>query len=100
MVDSGQDALACLTQHGPQAFDVVLMDIQMPGMDGYETTRRIKAMAPDLPVIGQTAHAMAEERSKCLAAGMVDLVVKPINLEDLVQTVGRHARVSRMVDVG
>ncbi|CAH0351448.1 PAS domain S-box protein [Aquabacterium sp. CECT 9606] len=92
MVDSGQDALACLAKNGEQAFDVVLMDIQMPGMDGYETTRRIKAMAPDLPVIGQTAHAMAEERGKCMAAGMADLVVKPINLEDLVKTVGRHAR--------
>ncbi len=101
MVDGGQDALACLAQNGAQAFDVVLMDIQMPGMDGYETTRRIKAMAPDLPVIGQTAHAMAEERIKCLAVGMVDLVVKPINLEDLVKTVGRHARVNRLAtDVG
>ncbi len=91
MVDSGQGALDCLMQNGPQAFDLVLMDIQMPGMDGYETTRRIKAMAPHLPVIGQTAHAMAEERIKCLNAGMVDLVVKPINLEVLVQTVRRHA---------
>ncbi|MBC7701979.1 PAS domain S-box protein [Aquabacterium sp.] len=100
MVDSGQDALACLTLNGPQAFDVVLMDIQMPGMDGHETTRRIKAMAPGLPVIGQTAHAMAEERSKCLAAGMVDLVVKPINLDELVQTVSRHARAKRTADVG
>jgi CheY-like chemotaxis protein len=59
-------------------------------MDGYEATRQIKAMAPDLPVIGQTAHAMAEEHAKCHEAGMVDLVIKPIELEALVQTIRRH----------
>jgi PAS domain S-box-containing protein len=91
MVDSGAEALAQLEAGGAANFDLVMMDIQMPTMDGYEATRRIKAIAPDLPVIGQTAHAMAEERSKCLAAGMVDLVVKPINLEDLVSTLRRHA---------
>ncbi|RZK99648.1 MAG: PAS domain S-box protein [Rubrivivax sp.] len=91
MVDSGAQALARLEDGGASNFDLVLMDIQMPSMDGYEATRRIKLTAPALPVIGQTAHAMAEERSKCLAAGMVDLVVKPINLEDLVSTLRRHA---------
>ncbi|MGH6645678.1 PAS domain S-box protein [Aquabacterium sp.] len=91
MVDGGAEALAQLASGGASNFDLVLMDIQMPAMDGYEATRRIQAIAPQLPVIGQTAHAMAEERSKCLAAGMVDLVVKPINLEDLVSTLRRHA---------
>ncbi len=91
MSDSGSAAIAQLTQDGTQAYDIVLMDIQMPGMDGYEATRRIKAMAPHLPVIGQTAHAMAEEHAKCREAGMVDLVVKPIELEMLVQTIRRHS---------
>ena len=91
MCDSGADALVRLQTQGRGAFDVVLMDIQMPGMDGYEATRQIRAFAPDLPVIGQTAHAMAEEHHKCRDAGMVDLVVKPIELEALVATVKRHA---------
>ena len=91
MCDSGADALVRLQTEGRGAFDVVLMDIQMPGMDGYEATRQMLAFAPDLPVIGQTAHAMAEEHHKCRAAGMVDLVVKPIELEALVATVLRHA---------
>ena len=61
-------------------------------MDGYEATRQMRAFAPELPVIGQTAHAMAEEHNKCRDAGMVDLVVKPIELESLVATVLRHTR--------
>ncbi len=92
MTDSGPALLACVAEQGAQAHDVVLMDIQMPLMDGHEATRQLHALAPDLPVIGQTAHAMAEEHAKCLAAGMVGLVVKPINLDDLVRTVLRHAR--------
>jgi len=91
MCDSGADALVRLQTQGRGAFDVVLMDIQMPGMDGYEATRQMLAFAPDLPVIGQTAHAMAEEHHKCRDAGMVDLVVKPIELEALVAAVRRHA---------
>ncbi|MBI5924281.1 MAG: PAS domain S-box protein [Aquabacterium sp.] len=90
MGDSGLAVMNHLTQSGPQAFDVVLMDIQMPQMDGYEATRQIRQIAPNLPVIGQTAHAMSEEHAKCLEAGMVDLVVKPIDLEALVQTILRH----------
>ena len=90
MSDNGVSAMAKLAQHGAEAFDLVLMDIQMPVMDGYEATRRIQALAPSLPVIGQTAHAMSEEHAKCRAAGMVDLVVKPIELEALVSTIRRH----------
>ncbi|HEX5356329.1 MAG TPA: PAS domain S-box protein [Aquabacterium sp.] len=90
MGDSGLAVMNHLTQSGADAFDVVLMDIQMPQMDGYEATRQIKQIAPNLPVIGQTAHAMSEEHAKCLEAGMVDLVVKPIDLEALVGTILRH----------
>jgi CheY-like chemotaxis protein len=68
------------------------MDIQMPGMSGYEATRELHKLAPGLPVVGQTAHAMVEERIKCQEAGMVDLVVKPIDLNVLVQTIQRRAR--------
>ena len=90
MCSGGTEAIARLNADGRAAFDVVLMDIQMPDMDGYEATRQILALAPDLPVIGQTAHAMSEEHAKCRAAGMVDLVVKPIELSALVATVRRY----------
>ncbi|MBM4200746.1 MAG: response regulator, partial [Gammaproteobacteria bacterium] len=74
----------------PDAFDLVLMDVQMPEMDGYEATRRIRALAPDLPVVGQTAHVCDEERTKCLSAGMVAHIAKPIDPRQLVSVIRQH----------
>jgi PAS domain S-box-containing protein len=93
--ENGEAVVAQLAGSGAEAFDVVLMDIQMPAMDGYEATRHLKGIAPGLPVIGQTAHALVEEHAKCREAGMVDLVTKPIELEALVQTIRRHVPVVR-----
>jgi CheY-like chemotaxis protein len=70
----------------------VLTDIQMPVMDGYETTQGVHELAPTLPVIGITAHAMAEEKARCHAAGMVEHLAKPIDLEELVAAILRHVR--------
>jgi len=67
-----------------------LMDVQMPEMDGYEATREIHRMAPSLPIIGQTAHALAEEREKCLAAGMIACVAKPLDLGALVDLITQY----------
>jgi len=92
MADGGAEAIECVMQQGEDRFDIVLMDIQMPGMSGYEATRELHKLAPGLPVVGQTAHAMMEDRIKCQEAGMVDLVVKPIDLNVLVQTIQRRAR--------
>ncbi|MEI8265923.1 MAG: ATP-binding protein [Betaproteobacteria bacterium] len=70
-------------------FDVVLMDLQMPVMDGFEATRHIRAIRPDLPVIGLTAHALPEERARCLDAGMAGHVPKPVDVEELVAAIQR-----------
>ena len=78
---------------GSDAYGVVLMDLQMPEMDGYEATREIQAIAPDLPIIGQTAHAFAEDQRRCFDAGMVDHVAKPIDPDELILKVRRHAAV-------
>jgi HPt (histidine-containing phosphotransfer) domain-containing protein len=67
------------------------MDVQMPVMDGYQATQRIRQIAPALPVIGLTAHALGEERDRCLAAGMVEHVTKPIDADVLVAAIRRHA---------
>ncbi|MDH5356853.1 MAG: ATP-binding protein, partial [Gammaproteobacteria bacterium] len=88
--EDGQQAIDHLQQIGVGNIDVVLMDIQMPVMDGYEATRRIVEMAPGLPVIGITAHALVEERDKCFAAGMVDIVTKPFEIEDLITSLKQH----------
>ena len=90
IVADGRQAVNRVLADGREAFDVVLMDIQMPEMDGYEATRRILEVAPDLPVIGQTAHAMLDERRECLAAGMVDHIAKPIDFRLLVDMIVQH----------
>ena len=90
IVGDGRQAVNRVLADGRSAYDVVLMDIQMPEMDGYEATRRILELAPDLPVIGQTAHAMLDERRECLAAGMVDHIAKPIDFRRLVDMIMRH----------
>ena len=90
IVGDGRQAVNRVLADGRDSYDVVLMDIQMPEMDGYEATRRILELAPDLPVIGQTAHAMLDERRECLAAGMVDHIAKPIDFRQLVDTIVRH----------
>ena len=84
LAENGLQALDRLEKADSVPFDIVIMDVQMPKMDGYEATRRILSIAPDLPVVGLTAHAMEEERERCLAAGMVAHVTKPIDVDDLV----------------
>jgi signal transduction histidine kinase/DNA-binding response OmpR family regulator len=69
---------------GTQDFDVFVTDIQMPGINGYEAARRALALRPGLPVIGLTAYAMQEERQRCLDAGMLAHVTKPVDVDKLV----------------
>ncbi|MEB3335901.1 MAG: response regulator, partial [Leptolyngbyaceae bacterium] len=87
-VDSGEAALETLQE---QMFDIVLMDIQMPGIDGLETTRRILTLYQDCPpiVIGLTADVSPETREQCLAIGMNDFLYKPVKLEVLHQALQR-----------
>jgi len=77
---NGQEAVHMVTDQG-KTYDVVLMDMQMPEMDGLEATRQIRANArwSALPIIAMTAHALDEERQRCLAAGMNDFITKPID---------------------
>ena len=92
-VGDGQSAVDAVRREGPDAFNIVLMDIQMPGMDGCEATRLIHEFAPDLPVVGQTAHVLQEAIEQCRAAGMVAHLPKPIDRHELIATILRHARV-------
>lgn len=82
-VENGLEVLEILDR---ERFDLVLMDCQMPEMDGYEATRRIRRQETDgthLPIIAITAHAMKGDRDKCLAAGMVDYIAKPFRADEI-----------------
>jgi signal transduction histidine kinase/ActR/RegA family two-component response regulator len=88
VADNGKEALACLEQ---SSFDLVLMDVQMPEMDGYRATLAIRRQEQNtlrhIPVIAMTAHAMKGDRERCLEAGMDGYVAKPINSAVLFQTI-------------
>ncbi len=70
--------------------DLVLMDLQLPVMDGYTATREIKKINPDVPIIAQTAHVMSGEREKCMEAGCNDYLAKPIRLQILIDTLSKY----------
>jgi len=90
VANNGREALAALDS---ESFDVVLMDIQMPTMDGFEATAIIrekeKASGEHIPIIAMTAHAMKGDRERCLQAGMDGYIAKPIRAKDLYETIDK-----------
>ncbi|MDN3550678.1 hybrid sensor histidine kinase/response regulator [Mucilaginibacter aquaedulcis] len=84
---NGNDAIAKLKT---KQYDLVLMDIQMPGMDGYTATNYIRTtLKSNIPIIAMTAHAMAGEREKCMSHGMNEYISKPINEHDLLKLINK-----------
>jgi len=94
VANNGREAFETVSKSAEGAFHVVLMDLQMPEMDGYQATTTIRADSrfANLPIVAMTAHATIEERQRCLAAGMNDHISKPIDPVGLLETVGRYYR--------
>ncbi|PKP02328.1 MAG: response regulator [Bacteroidetes bacterium HGW-Bacteroidetes-9] len=84
----GEDAIEMIENN--QHFDLVLMDVQLAGIDGYEVTSRIKKLRPDLVIVAQTAFAMVGEKEKSMAAGCDDYLAKPIRPSLLLQTISKY----------
>ena len=98
-VENGALAVQQVREMGSSHYQLVLMDVHMPVMDGYTATQRIHEIAPNLPVIGLTACALDEEREKCLKVGMVEHVPKPVVLEDLLAAIKNHSYIDATVHV-
>ncbi|WP_114859067.1 response regulator [Azospirillum brasilense] len=90
LAGNGYEAVACVEEADPP-FDLVLMDVQMPEMDGFEATRRLRARpaGQGLPIIAMTASALPSDRQRCLDGGMDDHIAKPIDVEQLFSVVTR-----------
>ena len=86
--NDGVDALNVLSKN---AIDIVLSDVNMPNMDGYRLTQRIRELGMTLPVIGVTANALAEEKQRCLESGMDSCLSKPVTLDVLKQTLALYS---------
>lgn len=98
VVDNGQEALDLFTEDRSPMFDVILMDCQMPVLDGYEATKQLRAYQnpeiANIPIIAVTAHVMEGDRENCLACGMSDYVSKPIDSQKLRTAIERWLKKS------
>lgn len=97
VANNGVEALKALEE---QAYDLVFMDIQMPEMDGFEATRRIRdqysaVLDNNIPIIAMTAHAMEDDKKRCFEAGMDDYISKPIKLQPLIELLKKWSLVVR-----
>jgi CheY-like chemotaxis protein len=93
---NGAQALNMYKQK-PDAYDLIFMDLQMPEMDGYEATRRIRALphqrAGSVPIIAMTANVFREDVEKCISAGMNDHLGKPLKLEEVISLLNKYLTV-------
>jgi PAS domain S-box-containing protein len=93
IVATGREALAAMDEAGPVGFDLILMDVQMPDMDGFEATAIIRAQEKSagthVPIVALTAHAMKGDEERCLAAGMDGYTSKPIEIDKLIATIDK-----------
>jgi CheY-like chemotaxis protein len=100
-VDIVADGMAALSRVQAASYDAILMDIQMPGVDGLEAVRRIRSLSEPCsrtPIVGLTASATVEDRQACFAAGMNDYLSKPLSIDALRKALGRYSPANRLRD--
>ncbi len=85
-----KDGIDVLKLYNSSKIDLILMDIQLPEISGYEATSQIRLTNKSLPIIAQTAYAMTEDRQKCLESGCNEVLVKPIRMDDVLATVAKY----------
>ncbi len=87
-----QDGGQAIKKANEEDFDLILMDIQLPIINGLEATREIKQRDGDIPIIAQTAYALTEDRQKALNAGCDDYIAKPMKRKHLLELIEKHIR--------
>lgn len=85
-----KDGIDVLKMYNSSKIDLILMDIQLPEINGYEATEQIRKSNKTIPIIAQTAYAMAEDKKKCMDAGCNDVLVKPIRMDEVLITLARY----------
>ena len=85
----GTEAVEKFTQHQTD-LDIVFMDCHMPGMDGFEATRQIRALNPTVPIIALTADVLEDAHNACFAAGMNYVLTKPVSIAEIDSALTRH----------
>lgn len=85
-----KDGIDVLKMYTSSKIDLILMDIQLPEINGYEATAQIRLSNQTIPIIAQTAYAMAEDKQKCLESGCNEVLVKPIRMDDVLATVAKY----------
>lgn len=101
-VDIANDGKEAIEKLKKNDYDIVFMDIEMPGIDGYETTRIIRRSKevrnPKVPIVAMSAHVLKGEREKCLKIGMNEYISKPVQMKNLVEVLGKLLKLSEKVD--
>ncbi len=86
--ENGEEAVR-MYRESPDRYDLILMDVQMPKLDGYEASRLIREMDGDVPIIAMTANVFKEDVETCLASGMNDHIGKPLDVDEMLDKLGR-----------
>ena len=87
-----KDGIDALNLYSKNKVDLILMDIQLPEIDGYEATRTIRESNEDIPIIAQTAYAMSDDHQKCFAAGCNEVLTKPIKMKEMLDTLAKYLK--------
>jgi len=91
--DNGSDGIRLFSENMP---NLVLLDIQLPEMDGFEVIEQIRKINKAIPVVAQTAYTLANEKEKCIESGFSDFISKPINIMQLRNIIKKHIETTRL----